>query len=361
MGDGGLSSVETTPDVGRKSRPRNHWLNTRLNQTGALVALVILAGALSLASPAFRTWGNIQDIVIQASIVAIMAAGQTFVIGTGGIDLSVGSIVGLSGVISALLMSTDKAVGGMGHGVVVAVLAGLGVGAVVGLFNGFAIAKLGMAPFIVTLGTMEMVRGLAYVLTQGETIDALPTSFDNLATNTFLGVSDLIWITIGVYVVSWVLISRTLFGKYTLSIGGNEFATRLSGVRVDRVIIGVYVLSGVLSALAGILLDARLQSGISTNGDGYELDTIAGVVIGGTSLSGGSASMFGSLVGVLIMSCVRDGLTLLNVNTYWSDVVMGLIIVLAVLTDILRKRIAVQRWFRRAIVGRRDQGEVQGT
>ncbi|WP_159437293.1 ABC transporter permease [Alicyclobacillus vulcanalis] len=338
---------------------RARWLSARLNQTGALLALILLAGALSLASPAFRTWGNIQDIVVQASIVAIMAAGQTFVIGTGGIDLSVGSIVGLSGVISAMLMSTDKAVGGMGHGVIVAVLAGLGVGAVVGLFNGLAVAKLGMAPFIVTLGTMEMVRGLAYVLTQGETIDALPNAFNNLATNTFLGVSDLIWITIGVYVICWILLSRTLFGKYTLSIGGNEFATRLSGVRVDRVIVGVYVLSGVLSALAGILLDARLQSGISTNGDGYELDTIAGVVIGGTSLSGGSASMFGSLVGVLIMSCVRDGLTLLNVNTYWSDVVMGLIIVLAVLTDILRKRLSVKRWFRRVVTHRRIANEIQ--
>lgn len=310
------------------------------SQTGALIALILLAVILSILSPPFRSWENLQEIVMQASIIAVIAAGQTFVIMTGGIDLSVGSVVGLVSVLSALVMSTDTSVGGMGHSTVWAVLVGLCAGGLVGLFNGVLVAKVKMPPFIVTLGTMGVARGLAYVLAQGQTIDSLPDPFTNVALNKFIGVSWLTWIMLIVYILCGFLLAQSRFGKYTLATGGNETATMLSGIRTDRIKILVYTLCGVLAAVAGLLLTSRLESGIGTNGDGYELDAIAGVVIGGTSLSGGTGSITGTLIGVLIMETVRSGLTLLNVNQFWHQVVIGLIILIAVFTDILRQRLA---------------------
>lgn len=313
------------------------------NQIGALIALILLVIALSIASAPFRSWSNIQEIVMQASIIAVIAAGQTFVIMTGGIDLSVGSTVGLVGVLSALVMSSDTSVGGMGHSMWLAIFVGLVAGGLVGLFNGVLVAKVKMPPFIVTLGTMSVARGLAYVLAQGQTIDGLPNVFTNVAMNQFLGISWLTWIMIVVFVICGFLIAQTRFGKYTLATGGNETATVLSGIRSDRIKILVYTLCGVLSAIAGLMLASRLQSGIGTNGNGYELDAIAGVVIGGTSLTGGTGSITGTLIGVLIMETVQAGLVLLNVNQFWDQVVMGFIILIAVYTDILRQRIAKNR------------------
>jgi len=338
-----LIKAESAEANRKKIRFAEVWKGIKRIKVGPFLALVILCIALSMLSPAFRTWDNAQNILLQTSIIAIIAIGQTFVIMTGGIDLSVGSIVGLVGVLTAGMMSTDPSVGGLGMDPWLASLFGISVGAFIGYMNGLAIAKGGMPPFIVTLGTMGIARGLAYVYTQGMTISNLPDSFTSIAVSKFLGVSMLVWIMIVIFILSWLLLTKTRFGIYVLSTGGNETATLMSGVRVDRVKIAVYTLCGLLSGIAGVLLTSRLQSGIGTNGSGYELDAIAGAVIGGTSLTGGVGTVGGTLVGVLIMSCVRSGLTLLNINLFWHQVVIGLIIIVAVYLDVMRRKYANHR------------------
>jgi ribose transport system permease protein len=315
----------------------DRWLTWGRSQTGVLLGLILVLVVFSLRSPPFRQFDNLMLILLQASFIGIVAAGQTLVVLTGGIDLSVGSLIGLTGVIAALLMK--RGVGAIGPlPSYVAIAIALLLGTSIGLLHGLLIAKRKMPPFIVTLGSLSVLRGVALVITNASSINALPDDFK--------WVSDADWgilpmpslIMLGTFLILAYTLRNTTFGRYTYAIGGNEASARLSGVPVDRYKIYVYMLSGFLAAVAGIVLIARLDSGAYTYGEGYELSSVAAVIIGGTSLRGGIGGVWGTLVGVLIMATVSNGMVMLDISPLWYDIVSGSIILLAVLIDVERRR-----------------------
>jgi ribose transport system permease protein len=325
----------------RGDRRERSCLQTLRGQAGAALVLAALAGALSLASRNFATFDNLENILRLSSFIGIVAAGETLVILTGGIDLGVGSYVGLTGCLAAGLMT------GFADGPTLppsaALAIGIGAGALMGLVNGGLIAFAKMPPFIVTLAAMMIARGLAEVYTNGQTVSGLPASCNWLTGEIYpfgpvLAVPVTAIVMLVVFAVLAGLGARTSFGRSIYAVGGNQEAARLSGVNVARVKLLVYAISGALSGLAGVLLIFRLHGGISTNGDMYEMDAIAACVIGGTSLSGGVGTVGGTLIGILIMGCVRTGLTLLNVSANWQRVIIGLIILAAVGMDLIRRR-----------------------
>ncbi|SDN10222.1 ribose transport system permease protein [Fictibacillus solisalsi] len=300
---------------------------------GPLIGLAIILIVLSILSPQFFTLANILNVLRQVSINALIAFGLTFVILTGGIDLSVGSMLALSGAITAGLMAggTDP---------ILAMLVGLAAGAVMGAINGLIITKGKVAPFIATLATMTVFRGLTLVYTDGKPITGLSDdmSFVLMGRGYFAGIPiPVIWM-LASFAVLWFLLKKTTFGRRTYAIGGNEEASLLSGIKVDRIKVMIYSLTGLLSAFAGIILTSRLNSAQPTAGTAYELDAIAAVVLGGTSLSGGRGWIFGTLVGALIIGVLNNGLNLLNVSSFYQQVVKGGVILLAVLLD--RKKAA---------------------
>ncbi|RXZ01443.1 ribose ABC transporter permease [Fictibacillus sp. S7] len=300
---------------------------------GPLIGLAIILIVLSILSPQFFTLANILNVLRQVSINALIAFGLTFVILTGGIDLSVGSMLALSGAITAGLMAggTDP---------ILAMLVGLAAGAVMGAINGLIITKGKVAPFIATLATMTVFRGLTLVYTDGKPITGLSDdmSFVLMGRGYFAGIPiPVIWMLVS-FAVLWFLLKKTTFGRRTYAIGGNEEASLLSGIKVDRIKVMIYSLTGLLSAFAGIILTSRLNSAQPTAGTAYELDAIAAVVLGGTSLSGGRGWIFGTLIGALIIGVLNNGLNLLNVSSFYQQVVKGGVILLAVLLD--RKKAA---------------------
>ncbi|WP_034344230.1 ABC transporter permease [Deinococcus misasensis] len=316
------------------------WKNL-LDQSGTLLVLVLMVVLFSIFRPAFGTFDNLMLIGLAASVVAIVAAGQTFVILTGGIDLSVGSVVGLSGVIAAGLMKGSFGYASQSFTPLnpwLAILVGILLGAFVGFLHGILITRLKLPPFIVTLGTLSALKGLALTLTSGSPIQGLPETIKWISDGTVLRVPVPTLIALSVFALCALTLKYTRFGRYVYAIGGNEEAVKLTGIHADRVKIGVYMLSSVLSALAGMILISRLDSGIFTNGVGYELTAITGVVIGGTSLAGGLGSIWGSLVGVLIMAVVNNALVHFSVNPLLNEVVIGCLIVLAVTLDRLRHK-----------------------
>jgi ribose/xylose/arabinose/galactoside ABC-type transport system permease subunit len=266
----------------------------------------------------------------QTSINAIVAVGMTFVIISGGIDLSVGSLVALSGVVLASALKS-------GWPIPLALAAGLGVGAATGLLNGVVIAFGRLPPFIMTLGMMSVARGAALLVTDGRPISGFDAGFRSIATGRVFGVPAPIVLTLAIYAVAHFVLSRTRFGRYVYGIGGNEEATRLSGVNVRFHKTMVYVVSGVTSAIAAVLLTARLNTAQPIAGIMYELDAIAAVVIGGTSLSGGEGNLGGTLIGALTMGVLRNGLNLLGVSSFLQQLVIGMVIIVAVLVDVLVK------------------------
>jgi ribose/xylose/arabinose/galactoside ABC-type transport system permease subunit len=303
----------------------------RARRFGTLIGLVALCAVLSALSPYFLTLSNLLNIAEQTSINAIVAVGMTFVILSGGIDLSVGSMVALSGV--ALGLSLHE-----GHPVIVSVLVALAVGAGCGLVNGLLVDRGGLPPFIVTLGMMSMARGAALVITEGRPISGFDAPFRSLATARIGFVPAPVLIMIAVYLVAHFVLTRTTFGRYVFAIGGNEEASRLSGVRIHLHKTAIYAVSGLTSAIAAIILTARLNSAQPIAGMMYELDAIAATVIGGTSLMGGEGSLGGTLVGALIMGVLRNGLNLLGVSSFLQQIVIGGVIVGAVLVDTMLKR-----------------------
>jgi ribose/xylose/arabinose/galactoside ABC-type transport system permease subunit len=303
----------------------------RARRFGTLAGLLALCLVLWALTPHFLTVSNLLNIAQQTSINAIVAVGMTFVILAGGIDLSVGSIVAVSGVVLGFALHAD-------YPVAAALLLALGAGLSCGLMNGVLIDRGGLPPFIVTLGMMSMARGAALVMTEGRPVSGFAEDFRSLATATVAYVPSPIVIMIGVYVVGHLLLTRTTFGRYVYAIGGNEEATRLSGVRVHLHKPAIYAVSGVTSATAAILLTARLDSAQPIAGMMYELDAIAATVIGGTSLMGGEGSLGGTLIGALIMGVLRNGLNLLGVSSFLQQIVIGGVIVGAVLIDTVLKR-----------------------
>ncbi|WP_231936946.1 ABC transporter permease [Caballeronia udeis] len=295
------------------------------------VGLVVVCLVMVFASNSFLSAANIENIARQVSINAIIAVGMTCVILTGGIDLSVGSVMALSGTLAAGLMVS-------GMNAVAALVVGIAVGLGFGVANGIFVAFAGMPPIIVTLATMGIARGLALIYTGGYPIDGLPDWVAFFGNGKVLGVQMPVVIMLVVYLLAWVLLERMPFGRYVYAIGGNEDATRLSGVRVARVKLIVYGLAGLTSALAAIVLTARLMSGQPNAGVGFELDAIAAVVMGGTSISGGRGSIVGTLIGALLLGVLNNGLNMVGVNPYVQNVIKGGIILLAIYISRDRRR-----------------------
>lgn len=283
-------------------------------------------------NPRFLTLDNLSNVLRQVSVYAILAVGETFVILTGGIDLSVGSLLALCGVISAGLSSS--------HPLPIALLAGIALGTFIGAVQGVIIAKGDVPPFVVTLGTMAIARSLTLVYTEGRLISPLPQNFQYLGSGYFFHplFSVPALITLFIYVLAYITLSRTAFGRRIYAIGGNEEASRLSGVNVSRYKIYIYAISGLTSALGGIVMSARLNCAHPQAGIGYELSAIAAVVIGGTSLMGGEGGVGGTLIGALIMGVLSNGLNLLEVSAFWQQAVVGSLVIIAVFLDRLRRR-----------------------
>jgi ribose transport system permease protein len=302
---------------------------------GIGIAFVLEFIFFALLSPYFFTPDNLLNVSLQASITAIIAAGMTFVILTGGIDLSVGSLVAFAGIVSTSLLKSGLP---PVTGFAVAIAAGLAVGAFSGAFAGFCITRFNIAPFIVTLATMTIWRGAAFVWTDGRPVWELPEGFAFLGTGRLLTVPVPTIIMVLTFLASHVVLTRTRFGRYVYAVGGNIEAARLAGIRTGRVLLNVYTLSGTLAALSGILLASRMNSGQPNAGVAYELDVIAAVVVGGTSLSGGAGSIIGTFIGAMLIAVLRNGLNLLNVNSYVQQVIVGLVILLAVMLDQFRRR-----------------------
>lgn len=300
-------------------------------EAGAVVVLLLLVIALSLMTPQFLTVSNLMLVARSFSFTAIAALGACLVILTGGIDLSVGSVMGLAGVSAGIVAASS---GSTFLGIAV----GLLLATIVGLANGLLSAAVGLAPFMVTLGMMSVVRGAVVGITGGTPVQGFTKPLLVLGQGYLWGIPVPVWIMVVLAIaMAWVLRS-TKFGWYVYSIGGNEEAARLSGVRVTRAKVGVYTLCGLMAGIGGILLTARLGVGESTAGVGYELDVIAAVVIGGTSLSGGKGNVVGVIWGAALMGVVRNGLVLLGVTAYWQQITVGAFIILAVLIDRIRGR-----------------------
>jgi ribose/xylose/arabinose/galactoside ABC-type transport system permease subunit len=289
--------------------------------------LLLICVVLAVTNPKFLTLPNLTTIVTQVSINALLAFGVTFVIVTGGIDLSIGSIVAVVGVVAASFAHPDT------YPVVVPVGLGLLTGLGFGLLNGLVITRSNVPPFIVTLGTMTIGRGLALILSKGRPVSNLSDAFNFLGGGNLLGVPMLILVLIVAFVACSVVLGRTVSGRYMYAVGGNEQAARASGIGVARVKLFVYTLSGGLAALAGILLTSRISTGQPNAGAGFELDAIAAAIIGGSSTAGGSGTMRGTLLGALLIGVIGNGLDLQNVSAYYQQIVMGVIIVGAVVLD----------------------------
>ncbi|TMV88960.1 ribose ABC transporter permease [Thioclava sp. BHET1] len=289
-----------------------------------LVGLVAVSILMGLASDSFFTISNILNVLRQVSIVGILAVGMTFVILTGGIDLSVGAVMALAGTISAGLMVN------MGFPGVVGLLAGLGVGVIFGLFNGALVAWGKMPAIIVTLATMGIARGLGLIYSGGYPISGLPSwvAWFGIGRIGIIPVPVIAMLLI--YALAWVLLQRTAFGRHVYALGGNITAARLSGVKTRRVMLAVYAISGLTSALAAVILTGRLMSGQPNAGQGFELDAIAAVVLGGTAISGGRGLILGTLIGAVLLGILNNGLNLMGINPYMQDVIKGLIILLAI-------------------------------
>ena len=300
-------------------------------QFGTVIGLVALCAVLWILTPHFLTVSNLLNVTEQTSINAIVAVGMTFVIISGGIDLSVGSIVALSGVVLGTALQG-------GQPLVIALLLAAAVGVVAGLANGSLISWGGLPPFIVTLGTMSIARGAALLFTEGRPISGFNPTFRALATGRIGFVPAPVIVMAAVYLGAHFVLTRTTFGRYVYAIGGNEEATRLSGVPIRFHKTMIYGVSGLMSAIAAIILTARLNSAQPIAGMMYELDAIAATVIGGTSLMGGEGTLGGTLVGALIMGVLRNGLNLLGVSSFLQQIVIGGVIVVAVLLDTVLKQ-----------------------
>jgi ribose transport system permease protein len=297
-----------------------------LQKLGPFIALLVIAVGLSIVSHNFLTVDNLLNVMRQASINALIAFGMTLVILLGGIDLSAGSVLALSSVIIASLLTSGMPAG-------LATLAGLVAGGLMGLVNGLVISKGKVAPFIATLGSMTVLRGLALVLSNGSPLSSFNSDFFSLLGGGYIAriVPIPVVLMLVMFAIFWVLLRKTVFGRHIYATGGNAESAKLSGVKVDRIQLYVYTISGVMAALAGVVLTSRLNSAQPTAGTGYELDAIAAVVLGGTSLTGGRGWIFGTLVGALLIGVLNNGLNLLDVSSFYQQVIKGGVILLAVL------------------------------
>ena len=312
-------------------RPIN--VSALLAQYGILLVFVLLCVVLTFANPFFLTEQNISNVLRQTSINGILAIGMTYVILTGGIDLSVGSVLAFSSMVAASLVSGEQP-----QGVFVAIMAGLGTGAALGMVNGLLVSRFGVPPFVATLGMLSVARGLTFIYTDGTPIPNLSPAFRTIGQGFVGPVPVPVFNFAGVALLFWWVLKYTTFGRYIYAVGGNERSARTSGVNTRGVLFGAYIIAGSLAGLAGLILTARTTSALPQAGVSYELDAIAAVVIGGTSLSGGTGSVLGTVIGALIIGVINNGLDLLGVSSYYQQVIKGVIIITAVLLDVSRRR-----------------------
>lgn len=304
-------------------------LTTAYQRFGMGLVLLILVVILSMLAPSFLSSDNLLDVARQASVVAIIAAGATFVILTAGIDLSVGSALG---VCAMVVVGLDMA----GLPTAVAVLAAVAAGSLIGAINGVLTARFQLPAFIVTLAALTYLRGVVYVGTGGTTLFSPTLSFTWFGQGHLFGIPVPVLIMFLVYLGGWYLLNRTVFGRHVLSVGGNPEAARLAGIPVKRVLFSVYVIAGLCVGVAAIIAAGRLQSAVPDLGTGYELNAIAAVVLGGTSLMGGRGSLVGTLIGALIIGVLTNGMTLMNVPSFYQLIVQGIVIIIAVALDRVR-------------------------
>jgi len=328
----------------------------------AVLVLGILLLAFSILTPSFLTANNLSILAKHVAISAILAVGMTFVVLAGGIDLSVGSVAGLAGMVAGGLLTVG--IGGHLAGVVVSVAAALGVSVAVGLLNGLLVSELGVAPFIATLGTLYIARGAALLLSQGKTFPNLAgtaargsTGFSTLGQSFLLGVPLPVWLMIAIAGVATVVATRTPFGRHVYAVGGNERAARLAGIRVERVKLLTYCFSGVCAGLVGLIIASQLESAHPATGESFELNAIAAVVLGGTSLMGGRGSIGGSLIGAFVIGVLADGLVMIGVSEFWQIVIKGVVIVMAVTVDQMQTKLQ-SRMTPAAPRGGRDRAQV---
>jgi ribose transport system permease protein len=326
-----MAPEATTQTAALAAAKRKEFTRSMIQMAGMLPVLVVICILFALLTPNFLKQNNIVNVVRQASINIVLAAGMTFVILTGGIDLAVGSVLGFTAVI-AVVVSLMPALGWA------AVPVALLVGALIGVLTGMTVAYVGLPPFIVTLGTYTAIRGAAYLAAGGTTVINSKIGFAWIG-NAYLGpVPWLVIIALLTIAVSAFILHSTILGVHVYAVGGNPVAARLTGVPVPLVLIFVYGVSGFLSGLGGVMSASRLYSAQGQLGIGYELDAIAAVILGGTSFAGGIGTVFGTLIGALIIAVLNNGLTLMNVSFYWQLVIKGAVIVLAVMLDKVRTR-----------------------
>jgi ribose transport system permease protein len=299
-----------------------------LTLAGLLLAMWI---ALAIGTTTFLTPTNFVNLARQASLWSIIAIGQTFVLLTAGIDLSVGAVIGFTGVIVAMLMHA-------GVPILPAVFLTLLVGAGIGCFHAFGVLRLGLPPFIMTLATLTSLRGIGYIMTNGRPLSGFPDSFTDFSVSAFLGIPLLFWVVIAVAIPAYVLLHRTRYGRYIYATGSNREAARLSGVNVAATICMVYVISSTLAALAGVLTASRIGVAIAGTGEGWELESIAASVIGGASLFGAVGTIYGPLLGAILITTINNGANLLNANSFWQQVITGGLIIVIVYIDQSNRR-----------------------
>jgi ribose transport system permease protein len=299
---------------------------------GAMVAVLVLGIFLSISSEYFLSVQNISTVLAQGAVIALLAGGQTFVILTGGVDLAVGAVTALAGAIAGYMMIK------LGVSPYLAMAIAFSIGASVGLFNGYLVAYVGIPAFIVTLGGLTLWRGLAFDLTGGFDMAGLPEPFPTIGYGSFLGLAMPVWITIGFYIVMGFMLSGTKIGRYVYAIGSNEMGARQVGINIRGYKLGVYVISGLACALAALVLMARQDSASGKMAQNYELDAIAAVILGGTSLFGGRGSLWGSLLGAVLISMIRNGMNLLEVSQFKQMMAIGAVVIIAVWIDVVRRR-----------------------
>src|SRR5665213_795295 len=323
--------MTTTTEVASKEAVRARRNYSFLFALTLIGLLVLLWAILTVATPNFLTERNIPNLLRQGSMIAILALGQTFVIITAGIDLSVGAVAGVSTVVIAMLIQAGVPVW---LSIIITLLGGLAIG----IFHGFGITKMGLPPFIITLATLTSLRGIGLLMTNGATIDITNHRFTDFATLDFLGIPSLFWMVILVALPPYVFLAHTRWGRYLFAVGSSPESARLSGVRVHGIIYLAYSLSAVFAAFVGVLLATRIGIGNATQAEGWELQAIASTVIGGTSLFGAVGSVHGPLIGAFILATINNGANLLNVNSFWQRIITGALIIVIVYFDGLRRR-----------------------
>ena len=320
-------ATASTADLASSAPKARVDVKALLLRYALVLVLFVFVGVLGVSNASFFTLSNFNVVLLQVSTNALLATGATYVILTGGIDLSVGSVVGVSGVVAAMVAQRDGV-----PWTVAAVAAGVAAGGAVGLLNGFLVAVARVPAFVATLGTMTIALGIAYVLSDGQPISGL--------SDAFLAVSDRLYglpvpviLMVVAVAVSWLLLSRTRLGLHIYATGGNPQAARVAGVNLRAIRLTVYTISGLLAGLAGVVLASRATAGIATTGTGYELNAIAAAVIGGISLMGGRGSIFGTVFGFMIIGVLDNGLNILNVSPFYQLIIKGVIIIGAVFID----------------------------